>query len=46
LADWYRQGQLKLDEVVSRKIQLEEIEDAFIAMEQGETLRSVIVLDK
>jgi len=42
LADWYRQGQLKLDEVVTRIIDLDETEDAFAAMERGETLRSVI----
>jgi S-(hydroxymethyl)mycothiol dehydrogenase len=45
LAEWYRLGQLKLDEVVSRKIGLEETEEAFAAMERGETLRSVIVFD-
>jgi len=45
LADWYRQGQLKLDEVVSRKISLEETEEAFEAMKRGETLRSVIVFE-
>ena len=46
LADWYRQGRLKLDEVVSRKITLDETEEAFAAMERGETLRSVIILDQ
>ena len=44
LADWYRKGDLKLDELVTRKIGLDEVEDAFHAMERGETLRSVIVL--
>ena len=43
LVDWYRQGQLKLDEVVSRIIALEEVDEAFAAMQRGETLRSVIV---
>jgi S-(hydroxymethyl)mycothiol dehydrogenase len=43
LAEWYRQGQLKLDEVVSRTVSLDEVEEAFAAMERGETLRSVIV---
>jgi S-(hydroxymethyl)mycothiol dehydrogenase len=43
LADWYRQGQLKLDEVVTRTVSLDEVEEAFAAMERGETLRSVIV---
>lgn len=44
LAEWYRQGKLDLDNVVTRTISLEETEDAFAAMERGETLRSVIVL--
>ncbi len=43
LAEWYRQGQLKLDEVVSRTVTLEQVDEAFAAMERGETLRSVIV---
>lgn len=45
LADWYRQGKLDLDGIVSRTIGLEEVEDAFHAMERGETLRSVIVFE-
>ncbi len=44
LAAWYRQGQLKLDDLVTRTIGLDETEEAFAAMERGETLRSVIVL--
>jgi S-(hydroxymethyl)mycothiol dehydrogenase len=44
LADWYQQGRLDLDRVVTRVISLEESEDAFHAMERGETLRSVIRL--
>ncbi|MCC6629356.1 MAG: Zn-dependent alcohol dehydrogenase [Chloroflexi bacterium] len=44
LAEWYRQGKLDLDNVVTRTISLDETEDAFAAMERGETLRSVIVL--
>lgn len=44
LADWYAQGRLDLDRVVTRIISLEESEDAFHAMERGETLRSVIRL--
>ena len=44
LAEWYAQGQLDLDRVVTRVITLEESEEAFHAMERGETLRSVIRL--
>ncbi len=46
LATWYDQGRLDLDRVVSRRIGLEEVEEAFAAMERGETLRSVIMFDQ
>jgi S-(hydroxymethyl)mycothiol dehydrogenase len=45
LAAWYEQGRLDLDRVVSRKIGLDDVEEAFAAMERGETLRSVIMFD-
>ena len=44
LAAWYAQGRLDLDGIVTRIITLEESEEAFHAMERGETLRSVIRL--
>ncbi len=44
LAGWYSQGQLDLDRVVTRTVSIEETEEAFEAMERGETLRSVIKL--
>lgn len=45
LAEWYRQGRLDLDSIVSRTISLDDAEEGFRAMERGETLRSVIALD-
>ncbi len=45
LAEWYAQGRLDLDAVVSRTITLDETEEGFHAMERGETLRSVITFD-
>src|SRR5215213_6530147 len=42
LAEWYQQGRLDLDRVVTRIISLDEAEEGFHAMERGETLRSVI----
>jgi S-(hydroxymethyl)mycothiol dehydrogenase len=42
LAEWYLRGELLLDELITRRIALAEVEDAFQAMERGETLRSVI----
>lgn len=42
LCEWYRQGELYLDELVTRTIDLGDTEDAFHAMHGGDTLRSVI----
>ncbi len=42
LVEWYLRGELQLDEMVTRRIALAEVEQAFGAMERGETLRSVI----
>ena len=44
LIDLYRQGRLDLDRFVSEEIELGDVEDAFHKMEQGEVLRSVVVL--
>ena len=43
LCDLYLKGELKLDEVVTRRIGLGDVEAAFEAMHHGEVLRSVIV---
>ena len=43
--DLYLQGRLKLDELVSARIGLEEVNDGFAAMRRGEVARSVIVFD-
>jgi S-(hydroxymethyl)glutathione dehydrogenase / alcohol dehydrogenase len=42
LLDLYRDGQLKLDELISRTIALEDVNDAFEAMKTGEVARQVI----
>jgi S-(hydroxymethyl)glutathione dehydrogenase/alcohol dehydrogenase len=43
LANLYLQGRLMLDELVSAKISLDEINDGFAAMQAGTVARSVIV---
>ncbi|MBM3946633.1 MAG: Zn-dependent alcohol dehydrogenase, partial [SAR202 cluster bacterium] len=43
--DFYQQGRLKLDEMISRRIKLEEINEAFRAMKNREVVRSVIVFN-
>jgi S-(hydroxymethyl)glutathione dehydrogenase/alcohol dehydrogenase len=43
--DLYLQGRLKLDELVSARIGLDEINEGFEAMKAGEVARSVVVFD-
>src|SRR5690242_19384581 len=43
--EFYRQGRLKLDEMVSRRGKLEEVNDAFRAMKAGEVARTVLMFD-
>jgi S-(hydroxymethyl)glutathione dehydrogenase/alcohol dehydrogenase len=43
--DLYLQGRLMLDELVSRRITLDEINDGFDAMKTGEIARSIITFD-
>jgi S-(hydroxymethyl)glutathione dehydrogenase/alcohol dehydrogenase len=43
--DLYRQGKLLLDEMVSRRGRLEDINDAFRAMKAGEVARTVLTFD-
>ncbi len=40
--DFYLQGRLKLDELVSRRLKLEDVNDAFRYMKEGSVARSVI----
>ncbi|MBI4515351.1 MAG: Zn-dependent alcohol dehydrogenase [Deltaproteobacteria bacterium] len=43
LLELYMQKKLKIDELISRRIKLEDVNAAFEAMEKGEVARSVIV---
>ncbi|MEQ9487599.1 MAG: Zn-dependent alcohol dehydrogenase [Alphaproteobacteria bacterium] len=45
LADLYRQGRLKLDELVSNTYPLDRINEAIAEVKKGEVLRNVIVFD-
>ena len=42
LLDLYKKGELKLDELISREIGVDGVNDAFTAMQQGEVARSLI----
>jgi S-(hydroxymethyl)glutathione dehydrogenase/alcohol dehydrogenase len=43
--EFYRQGRLLLDEMVSRRGRLEDLNDAFRAMKAGEVARTVLTFD-
>lgn len=45
LARAYLDGRLQLDELISRRIGLDEINEGFDALRRGETIRSVIMFD-
>ena len=44
LMRWYLDGTLRLDEMVTREIGLDDVEGAFAAMTSGTVIRSVIRL--
>ncbi len=44
--DFYLQGKLHLDQLISKRIKLEQINDAFADMKTGAVARSVIVFDQ
>ena len=45
MARWYLEGRLDLDGMVTRRLGLEELDEAFRAMLAGEVIRSVVMFD-
>ena len=45
MAELYRNGALKLDELITRTYKLEDINQAFTDMQDGKNLRGVIIYD-
>jgi S-(hydroxymethyl)glutathione dehydrogenase/alcohol dehydrogenase len=45
LVDFYMAGKLKLDDMISRRLPIEDVNSAFDEMKRGEVARSVIVFD-
>jgi S-(hydroxymethyl)glutathione dehydrogenase/alcohol dehydrogenase len=43
--DFYLQGRLKLDEMITRRMKLDEVNEAFRAMKAGEVARSVLMFE-
>ncbi len=44
--EFYQQGRLKLDEMITRRGKLEDINEAFRAMKAGEVSRTVLIMDE
>jgi len=44
--DFYLNGKLKLDDMISRRLRLEQINEAFEDMKRGEVARGVVVFDR
>jgi S-(hydroxymethyl)mycothiol dehydrogenase len=45
LVDLYRRGELRLSELITQRVTLDEVDSAFESMLRGETLKSVITFD-
>ncbi len=45
LANEYLEGRLKLDELITRRIRLDQINDGFAALARGEGIRTVVMFD-
>ena len=43
IVDWYMEGKVKIDELITHKLPLERINEGFDLMERGESIRSVVV---
>jgi S-(hydroxymethyl)glutathione dehydrogenase/alcohol dehydrogenase len=43
--DFYLQGRLRLDEMITRRGRLDDLPEAFRAMEAGEVVRTVLTFD-
>ena len=43
IVDWYMDGKIEIDPLITHTLPLEKINDAFDLMERGESIRSVVV---
>jgi S-(hydroxymethyl)glutathione dehydrogenase/alcohol dehydrogenase len=42
IVDWYMDGKLNIDELITHKLKLEDINEGFELMRRGESIRSVV----
>jgi S-(hydroxymethyl)glutathione dehydrogenase/alcohol dehydrogenase len=42
IVDWYMEGKLNIDDLITHKLKLEDINKGFELMKAGESIRSVV----
>ncbi|MEN9629343.1 MAG: hypothetical protein RJA10_2570 [Pseudomonadota bacterium] len=43
IVDWYMEGKLNIDDLITHRLKLEDINEGFALMKRGESIRSVVV---
>jgi S-(hydroxymethyl)glutathione dehydrogenase/alcohol dehydrogenase len=43
LVDWYMEGRLQIDDLITHRLKLDDINEGFALMERGESIRSVVI---
>ena len=43
IVDWYMNGRIRIDELITHRLKLEQINEGFELMKRGESIRSVVV---
>ena len=43
IVDWYMEKKINIDDLITHRLQLEQINDGFHLMERGESIRSVVI---
>ena len=43
IVDWYMEGRLRIDELITHRLPLERINEGFELMKKGESIRSVVI---
>ena len=42
IVDWYMEGKINIDDLITHKMPLEQINDAFDLMHEGKSIRAVV----
>jgi len=43
IVDWYMEGKINIDDLITHHLQLERINEGFDLMKKGESIRSVVL---